>query len=193
MIGTSKEKPTNKTLIKAKRGDIESFEMLVYAYERLLFSIAYRMLGNRFDAEDVVQEAFVKIYQNLESCYHIDVFKAWASTIVTRLSIDELRRRNAKKELSLDAFIETEDGQINREFPSDEARPQEELIQKESLENIEKALLMLSEEQREVVVLRDVVGLPYEEIAENMGIKIGTVKSRLYRGREKLIDILSEN
>ncbi len=181
-----------KLLEQAGRGDPVAFESFIIAYEKLIYNVAFRMMGNREDALDMAQEALIKIYKNIGKCVEIRAFKAWACTITTNTCLDELRKRKNKNTESLDFIYESEDGNMKRETPSNEPDPQEALLCKEDMEYISRAINSLSDEYREAVVLRDINGLSYQEIADMQNISIGTVKSRISRARNSLKSILLE-
>ena len=181
-------------LSKAAGGDMAAFETLILQYEKLIYNIAWRIMGNGEDAKDIAQEAIIKIYRNLASCKSIDLFKAWAAKITHNACMDELRRRKGKAAESYDAMIE-EGHEIPRRggtLPPAPDDPEAELLRKEMKGMIGEGLARLSDQHRALVVLRDVQGLSYEEIAEIANLPLGTVKSRISRGRSNLKQILLE-
>jgi RNA polymerase sigma-70 factor (ECF subfamily) len=180
-------------LAKAQNGDTAAFEALIVRYEKLIYTIAYRFFNNREDAWDISQEALLKIYRSLDKCRNGAGFKSWAATIVTNACIDESRRRKARQAESLDGFYEDEDGARELELPSDETTPDEALVRKESGEEIKAALRALTEEHRALIILRDIYGFSYAEIAEQRGLRLGTVKSGISRARDSLKKLLSPN
>ena len=176
-------------LSKAAGGDMAAFETLILQYEKLIYNIAWRIMGNAEDAKDIAQEAILKIYRNLAACKSIDLFKAWAAKITHNTCMDELRRRKNKSTESYDAMVEE-----NREDMHGSGRPVDDpeavLLRKELKGMIGDGLNRLSDEHRALVVLRDVQGLSYEEISEITNLPLGTVKSRISRGRSNLKRIL---
>jgi len=177
-------------LQRAASGDMDAFEALIRSYERLIFSIAYRMLGNADDARDASQEVLIKIYKNLGKCANMKAFKSWVYTVANNTCIDEIRKRKNKTADSLDAMIQTDDGEMEKQFPADDLTPEERLLRKENKEALQKAILQLSPEHRTLIVLRDIRGLSYGELAEATGASLGTVKSRLSRARNQLCQIV---
>ena len=177
-------------LTKAAGGDMAAFETLILQYEKLIYNIAWRIMGNAEDAKDIAQEAIIKIYRNLASCKSLDLFKAWAAKITHNACMDELRRRKGKAAESFDAMIELGDAAVERQVADAADGPEAELLRKEMKGMIDEGLARLSDEHRALVVLRDVQGLSYEEIAEIANLPLGTVKSRISRGRSNLKQIL---
>ncbi len=178
---------------KAVSGDVSSFEKFIINYEKLIYNIAYRIMGNQEDAMDMSQEAMLKIYRNISKCVDITHFKRWLYTVVNNCCLDELRKRKHRVHYSLDSAIETDDGSIERQFISPERTPEQLLVNKELSSDIKKAINDLSIVHKSVIVLRDINGLSYEELAEITGCNIGTVKSRLARARDRLKTILIQN
>ncbi len=175
---------------KCQAGDMLAFEDLVYQYERLVYSIAYRMVNNHNDAQDITQEVFLKVYQKLDMYSPSHSFSSWISTITSNTSIDYLRKHKKQTLLSLDKEIEFEDSSVSLNIESKDLTPEQELLQKEKTKLLQKAISMLDEESRELIVLRDINGLSYNEIAEMFDIKLGTVKSKISRSRLKLQKII---
>ena len=177
-------------LTKAAGGDVVAFETLIVQYEKLIYNIAWRVMGNAEDAKDIAQEAIIKIYRNLASCKSIDLFKAWAAKITHNTCMDELRRRKNKTAESYDAMIEEGRGGTLPPVDSAADNPEVALLRKELSGMIGDGLSRLSDEHRALLVLRDIQNLSYEEIAEITNLPLGTVKSRISRGRNNLKRIL---
>lgn len=181
----------SKVLIeRCLNNDPLAFEELVYQYERLVYTTAYRMLNNHSDAQDVTQEVFIKVYQKLEMYKPTYSFAAWISTIASNTCIDYIRKNKKKQILSLDKEIEFDDSSITLTIESDDLTPEEELLQQEKRDLLTKAIQMLDHESRELIILRDVNGLSYNEISDNLNLKLGTVKSKISRSRLKLQKII---
>ena len=180
-----------RLLEQAQSGDQAAFESLISSYEKLVFNVAFRMMGNRDDALDMSQEALIKVYRNIEKCAGITAFKAWICTITTNTCLDELRKRKIRKAESLDSIYETEDGVKVKQTPANDPGPSEALLRKEDMRSIAEAINSLTDDYREAILLRDVNGLSYQEIADNLDLSIGTVKSRISRARGTLKQILS--
>jgi len=181
-------------LQKAASGDMDAFETLIVQYEKLIYNIAWRIMGNAEDAKDIAQEAIIKIYRNLAACKSLDLFKAWAAKITHNTCMDELRRRKNKATESYDAMLE--EGRADADIRGVELgssvsdSPEAALMQKELQGIIADGLGKLSDEHRALLVLRDVQGISYEEIADITNLPLGTVKSRISRGRSNLKRIL---
>ncbi|MCL2573776.1 MAG: sigma-70 family RNA polymerase sigma factor [Defluviitaleaceae bacterium] len=180
-------------LRQAVNGDMAAFESLIIQYEKLIYNIAWRIMGNAEDTKDMAQEAILKIYRNLATCKSIDLFKAWSARITHNTCMDELRRRKGRAAESYDAMfddghdIDARSGDLRS--PSDDD-PETALLRKEMANMISEGLNKLSDEHRALLVLRDMQGLTYEEIAEITSLPLGTVKSRISRGRSNLKQIL---
>ncbi len=175
---------TDEELVKeAINGNIQSFEEIITRYEKLIFSIAMRMFNNTEDAKDITQEVCIKIYKNMERVIGKGSFKSWICTITTNASIDEIRKRNRKKTVPMEKTAEIVD--------ADQA-PLDKLLNKESGMLIETAINKLSPDEKQIIILRDVESLSYDEIKDNLHLTLGTVKSRISRARKKLQTIYTE-
>ena len=177
-------------LQRAASGDMDAFEALIRGYEKLIYNITYRMLGNPDDARDASQEVLIKIYKNLSKCANMKAFKSWVYTVANNTCIDEIRKRKNRTADSLDAMIRTDDGEMERQFRADDPTPEERFLRKESNESLQRAIQQLSPEHRALIVLRDIRGLSYGELADATGASLGTVKSRLSRARNQLCQIV---
>ena len=171
----------------SQKGDVTAFNRLVILYQERVYNLAYRMLGNSESAADAAQDTFVSAFQAIKG-FRGGSFRAWLLRIVTNACYDQLRRRQRQPAVSLDGIIE-ETGDVPP-IASNSPTPEEVASRKELAVHIQKGLLELPPEQRIVVALSDVQGLSYEEIAEVTRSSLGTVKSRLSRGRAHLRDYL---
>ncbi len=171
---------------KAVKGDQRAFEDIVTKYEKLVYSVCYRMFNNNDDALDYTQETFIKVYKNMEKAIGKGSFKSWICTIATNTCLDELRRRSKKSTVSLDAHFDNDESNVKMEIADTSATPIEELIQGEDAQILKDAINALSEENKAIIILRDIEGMSYDEIAQALDISIGTVKSRISRSRKKL-------
>ena len=179
-------------LKKAKAGDVAAFEELVENYQKKLFNLAYRIVGNPEDAADMVQEALIRIFRSIAKFKEQSSFSTWIYRITTNVCLDELRKRKNKKEFSLDQEIHGEDGDMKRQIKSDDILP-DNAAEREELREIESsAINSLPEEQRGVISLRDIQGLTYTEISQVLDCPEGTVKSRINRARNALKNVLSQ-
>jgi len=178
-------------LIKAKSGDIEAFEQLVEVYEKKVFNIALRMIGNYDDANDIAQEVFIRVYKSLGGFKEQSAFSTWIYRITTNVCLDELRKRKNKKVVYIDEDVKSDDGEIKRQFEATEPTPEIVAEKNYVRQVVNDAIQKLSEEHRTVIILRDIQGFSYEEIAKITKCPEGTVKSRINRARQALKDILS--
>jgi len=174
-----------------QRGDVEAFNQLVRLYEGRVYNLCYRMLGDADAAADVAQETFISVYRNLNK-FRGGVFRSWLLRIATNACYDALRARKRRPAISLDAAQESEDDGPGFEIADTGEAPDEVALRRELAAAIQRGIAQLPEDQRVVVILSDVQGLAYEEIAEVTNTNLGTVKSRLSRARARLRDILRE-
>lgn len=170
----------------AQKGDLEAFNRLVLAYQDLIYNQAYRMLGDPDAAADATQTAFISAYKNLAG-FRGGSFRAWLLRIVTNACYDELRRRKIHPSVPLEtASRGSEEIEFLHWKADGYAHPEEHLERKELEMAIQRGLKDISPEYREVVILVDIQGMSYLEAAETLGKPVGTVKSRLARGRTLL-------
>ena len=175
----------------AKAGDVNAFEQLVKRYDRNVFRIANHITQNREDAEDVVQEAFLKAYSNLDRFQENSKFYTWLVRIAVNESLMKLRRRKTSKTVSMDEDLATEEGSVPREIADWAPNPEQLYKQSELNEILTKTINGLPASFRTVFVLRDVEGLSTEETAEMLDLSIPAVKSRLLRARLQLRERLN--
>jgi len=168
----------------ASGGDEQAFEQLVRQYERRVYTTALRLVGNPDDAYDISQEAFIRVYRSLKGFKGEAKFSTWIYRIVSNLCIDFNRRSKRINQISLE--YDDEEEQFEIPVPDDRYDPSKEFDRREIAHAIEEALSCLTHEHREIFILRELNGLSYAEIADIMRIEEGTVKSRLFRAREKL-------
>lgn len=173
----------------AKAGDLSAFNRLVLAYQEQLYNVAYRLLGDPEEAADATQEAFLKAYERLHQ-HRGGSFRAWLLRILTNTCYDALRKRRRRAEGPLPDTTGPDPLDRLRLLPSREASPEEAALRGEIHRAIQEGLQRLSPEYRTVLVLSDIEGLSYEEIAEVLSIPLGTVKSRLSRARAQMRDFL---
>ena len=164
------------------------FDRLVQRYHKQAYNVAYRLTGNHSDAEDLCQEAFVRAFRFFHT-YRRDLpFDNWLFRIMSNLFVDEVRKRSRMRTQSLDAprLGENSDSHTYLEIPDQRAQPDKVVLHEELDDEIQKALATLPSEFRMAVILADIEGLSYEEISRTMGCSLGTVRSRLHRGRKLL-------
>jgi RNA polymerase sigma-70 factor (ECF subfamily) len=193
-IQSSRVEPDNELALvrAAKSGDISAFEQLVKRYDRNVFRLAQHITQNREDAEDVVQEAFLKAYTHLNGFQEQSKFYTWLVRIAVNESLMKLRRRRADKTVSLDEEIETEENSIPREVTDWRPNPEQEYKQAEMNQILTKTIAGLPGGFRTVFVLRDIEGLSTEETAEALQLSVPAVKSRLLRARLQLRERLNK-
>jgi len=178
--------PTDKKLIqRALQGDQRAYAELLSRHREGVFHVIYRMVGNRDEAEDLVQETFIKAFRALSSFDDRYAFSTWLYKIAVNHCIDALRRRKLSTE-SLDATIPTSNGELTREIPHPSQSPEGSLISKEQTQLILEAIESLPPIYREIIKLRHQKEKSYEEIGKILGIPLGTVKARIFRARELL-------
>jgi RNA polymerase sigma-70 factor (ECF subfamily) len=172
-----------------KAGDHKAFGEVVLAYQRRVYNIAYRMLGNKEEAKDLAQEVFLSVFESIKTLREEVKFEPWLIQITVnhcRNRWKYLKRRKYSQSDSLDDPIETEDGEIPKQIYDPSDNP-ETLLEKKMIQDlIQRGLLQLKEEQRELIVLRDLQGLSYEEIGKLFSLPEGTVKSKIHRARMDL-------
>lgn len=176
----------------AKQGQIEAFEELVRRYDRNVFRIAQHITQNREDAEDVVQDAFLKAYGNLNQFQGQSKFYTWLVRIAVNEALMKLRRRRPERTVSLDQDVETDEDSIPREVADWSPNPEQQYNQAELRDLLQRTIQGLPSGFRTVFVLRDVEGLSTEETAEALGLSIPAVKSRLLRARLQLRERLNK-
>ena len=167
------------------QGDLEPFNQLVEQYQGQVYSLAFRMLGSRAAADDATQEAFISAFKNLRS-YRGGSFRAWLLRIATNACYDQLRLLQRRPSTSLDAMLEDPNWQPS----SSELSPEEQAENAELAREIGSAMATLPPDQRAVLILVDVEGYSYEEVAEITSSSMGTVKSRLSRARARMREFL---
>ena len=177
---------------KAINGDNSAFEMLMEKHMGIIYNIALRMAANQDDAEDMTQEIMIKIFRSLSSFKGNSKFSTWIYRVAVNTCLDELKRKKNKKHLSLDAEISGDDGEGQLEIKDDSPSPEKLAEQNELRDMVAAAVKLLSDEHRAVIVLRDIRGMSYSEIAEILGCSDGTVKSRISRARAQLKMILEK-
>ncbi len=174
---------------RARQGELEAFNQLVLAYQDMAYNLAVRMLGDE-DAADVTQVAFLSAYRSLDA-FRGGSFKSWVMRMVTNACYDELRRRKRRPTIPLEPMNDEDEEVESPTWLEDTSHsPEEELERGELDRAIQSCLAGLSEDFRAVVVMVDIEGLDYQEVADAIGKPLGTVKSRLARARLKLRDCL---
>lgn len=182
------QSPNEASLVqRARDGELDAFNALVELHQRAVFNLCLRMIGNYASAEDAAQEAFISAFRAIRS-FKGGSFRAWLLRIAANASTDALRRRQRRPAVSLDVAPPGAEDPIDP--PDTAAGPEELALRADRALAIQAALLRLPEDQRLAVIMCDMQGFAYEEIAEATGVSVGTVKSRISRGRDKLRAIL---
>lgn len=176
----------------AQSGNHSAFEKLVIANQTKVYNLALRMVGNEQDAYDMSQEAFIKAYNALENFRGDSRFSVWLYRLTTNVCLDFLRAEVRKAHGSL-TYLSDEDGEKELEISDDRFSPETLAEKKELREAVNEGLLRLPEHYRAILLLREIEGLSYEEIAQALSLEEGTVKSRIFRARKKLCGILTED
>ncbi len=166
-------------------GDADAFGAIVDEYQKNVYNLALRMTGNPEDAQDMSQEAFIKAFNSLASFRGDSKLSVWLYRIVSNVCLDFLRSRKRRQTVSLN-MDDGEGGTSELEIPDLSAMPEEELNRRLTREAVRKGLLSLPEDQREILLLREIEGLSYDEISQALGLEAGTVKSRILRARKRL-------
>jgi RNA polymerase sigma-70 factor (ECF subfamily) len=179
-----------RVIKEAQKGSVAAFNQLVMAYQGTAYNVAYRVIGNGDAAADACQEAFLKAYQAIKQ-YRGGSFKSWLLRIVTNACYDQLRYKSRRPATSLEDMVEEGEDHSEKLVDNDE-RPEDSLLRGELNDLIQTGINHLPDDQRVILVLSDVQGFSYQEIAEVVGQPLGTVKSRLSRGRQRLRDFLLE-
>ena len=181
-----------KALIeRCKRGDLAAFNDLVRKYEKQVYNFAYRLTGNYDDANDVAQDAFLRVFNAIGSFRGDASFSTWLFRITTNVFLDERKRAKAHPQASLDEYLELGESSVTRQIVDPSPTPEVVLEESERAQILSKAISDLPEYQRAMVTLYHSQQKSYEEIAEIMDLPIGTVKSRLNRARLALKEKLS--
>ena len=178
----------NEIIRSVLRGNVNDFEKLVTAYEKNVYNIALRMVGDPDDAADMTQETFIKAYRALSGFRGDSKFSSWLYRIASNVCLDFLRSRSRHPQVSLSTV--DEDDRATFELPDMRQNPEEQLMKKLGMEAVHRGLEQLPEQQRQILVLRELGGLSYAELAQTLGLEEGTVKSRIFRARKRLCALL---
>lgn len=177
----------------AKKGERESFERIVLAYQQKVFNLAFRLLGDREDAQDITQDVFLSVFKHLKQFRGESQFATWIYQVTLnhcRNRLNYMKRRFRHATESLDVTIQGEEGELEKDYPDEGDLPEDALYRKQVQRIVQKALKIIRPDYREVIVLRDIQGLSYQEIGEILGLAEGTIKSRLHRARWELKELL---
>jgi len=187
-LGFTSDTSDDILVARAQSGDLEAFNQLAHRYERHIYNVSFRMMGNVQMAEDATQETLIKAYRGIGG-FRGDNLRAWLLRIAYNTCNDIFRSRRGRQDVSLEAITE----ESNVSWESSDPSPEDEALRGELGREIQRGMLALPHDQRMVLVLVDVEGMSYEEAALAMGIASGTLRSRLSRARGKLKDYLLQN
>jgi len=176
---------------KAKGGDEKAYKELVDKYERALYFHILKMVKDREQVEDLVQEAFVKAFDNLNTYSTNYAFSTWLYRIATNNTIDYLRKKKLKT-LSIDKPMKTKDGEMEMQLPDESASTDRNIIKKQRKKIVQNAIEDLPEKYRKVIELRHMEEKTYKEISDILGKPLGTVKAHIFRARELLYKALKD-
>src|SRR6202051_3654589 len=191
IAGENEQHPDVALVERGRAGDVAAYDTLVRKYDRQIFRIAQHITQNREDAEDVMQDAFLKAYEKLDQFQGNAKFYTWLVRIAVNESLMRLRKRKTGRMVSIDEDVETEEGSMPRDLADWSPDPEQMYGQSELAEILRKTIQGLPQGFRIVFVLRDVEGLSTEETAETLGLSVPAVKSRLLRARLQLRERLS--
>lgn len=177
------EEVLSRLVSKAQKGDLQAFEQLAEQHHTRIYNIALGIMGNPHDAEDAAQNVLIKLYRAIGDFRFQSKFSTWVYRITTNVCMDELRKKKRTVSVSRDELADDA-------FGADEATPEAHVLSSESVSQLRCAIADLKDEHRTVIVLRDINGFSYEEIARITKCSVGTVKSRINRARTALKDTL---
>ncbi|MFW5867535.1 MAG: sigma-70 family RNA polymerase sigma factor [Armatimonadota bacterium] len=178
---------------RARKGDRAAFGLLVDEYKDKIYNYVARMLNDPSEAEDVTQEAFVRAYKSLPRFRGASSFHTWLYRIASNLAIDVVRKRKRQDPtFSLDEPLESDDGEYERELPDESGGPEDRTSTRETRVAVRRAIMDLPEKLRDVMILYELQGETYDDIADILDVPLGTVKSRLFNARNRLKDSLQE-
>ncbi len=182
---------------RVRTGDQRAFKQLVERYQRKVYAVAYGMLKDKEDAKDVTQEAFVKVYKYLDHFKGDASFYTWLYRITSNICIDVMRRKNAAKagghaEFDEAVRMDTSEANLGALGSKLGTNPQKSMLRKELAAKITAAFQQIPEEHRAILLLREVEGMSYDELATTLNIKKGTVMSRLFHARLKMQKVLND-
>lgn len=177
------------TVQRVLDGDVNEYEKLVLEYQKNVYNLALRMTGDAEDAADMTQEAFIKAYNSLASYRGDSKFSVWLYRIVSNVCLDFLRARKRRQTVSL-SVVDDEGEETELEISDESASPEKLLERSMTRDAVRRGLQELTPEYRQILILRELQGMSYDEIAETLGLESGTVKSRIFRARKKLCTFL---
>lgn len=178
---------------RAKEGENDAFAQLVRDNEKRIYNLTLRMTGNPEDAMDLAQETFLNAWKGLKFFKGDSAFSTWVYRLASNACIDHLRRQKRRQAMSVTLSLDEDEEERQADIPDERFRPETELERKELQRAVERGLRRLTDEHRQVLVMREVNGLSYQEIGDVLDLEAGTVKSRIARARLALRKILLED
>lgn len=175
-------------IARLQKRDEAAFEELIRQYEKKVYTLCFRMCGNSEDAEEAAQDAFLALWRGIDRFRQESTLSTWIYRLATNACIDTLRRRKKQS-----GSVSLDDEELFVDAVDTSPQPQETVEHREAQKLLQEGLFALPEEYRKVLILREIEGLSYTEIAESASIELGTVKSRISRGRSLLRNFLSGN
>lgn len=175
-------------IARLQKRDEAAFEELIRQYEKKVYTLCFRMCGNSEDAEEAAQDAFLALWRGIDRFRQESTLSTWIYRLATNACIDTLRRRKKQS-----GSVSLDDEELFVDAVDTSPQPQETVEHREAQKLLQEGLSTLPEEYRKVLILREIEGLSYTEIAESASIELGTVKSRISRGRSLLRNFLSGN
>lgn len=175
-------------IARLQKRDEAAFEELIRQYEKKVYTLCFRMCGNSEDAEEAAQDAFLALWRGIDRFRQESSLSTWIYRLATNTCIDTLRRRKKQS-----GSVSLDDEELFVDAVDTSPQPQETVEHHEAQKLLQEGLSALPEEYRKVLILREIEGLSYTEIAESASIELGTVKSRISRGRSLLRNFLSGN
>lgn len=189
-VGSPEQLSNNDLVLRCQEGvhpDRAAFAELLRRHQSHVEKILYHLAPDWQDRADLAQEVWIRVYRNVNRLKDPVKFRGWLSRIATNLFYDELRKRKrVRPPISLDAPRMVEDGEMDWDIAADRPGPDEDLSTREFYDQLREAIADLPEVFRTTIVLREIDGMAYEEIAEITGVSLGTVKSRIARARQRL-------
>lgn len=178
----------NDLILRARQGEPDAVEELLAAYEKRVYNLSLRLMLNAHDAQDMAQESLIKVFRSLPNLQTDCSFTSWVYRITVNTCLDELRRRKKRTYVNLDDLLQ----QQLPALQTSQNTVEDALLHRQKLEQIMGAINDLDEEARTVILMRDVQGMAYQEIADTLDCRVGTVKSRIHRARKKLMKVLAD-
>ena len=175
-------------MVLYQKGEVRAFEVLLSRHRKPVYNFILRFVGDKETAEDILQEAFMRVIKGAEAYKRQAKFTTWLYTIARNLCVDQTRRRKHRKHASLDAPMDTseESGTLMDVIPGNDMASDRKAVNKQLHETMQQAIAGLSEEQREVFLMREFLDMPFKQIADVVGVPENTVKSRMRYALEKL-------